>query len=127
MPASQAFARDIKRRGCRLAIDDFGAGFGSFQSLRDLPVDYVNIDGGFIRHMAQDDSGAILLRALGDVGRGLSRQVIAKWVETPEVLSRLGALDVHYAQGFLFGRPVPIDSPLPGGRYFPSPGQAAPH
>jgi PAS domain S-box-containing protein/excisionase family DNA binding protein len=127
MPASQAFARDIKRRGCRLAIDDFGAGFGSFQSLRDLPVDYVNIDGGFIRHMGEDESGAILLRALGDVARGLSRQVIAKWVETPEVLARLGALDLHYAQGFLFGRPVPIDSPLPGGRYFPSPGQAAPH
>jgi diguanylate cyclase (GGDEF)-like protein/PAS domain S-box-containing protein/excisionase family DNA binding protein len=127
MAASQAFARDIKRRGCRLAIDDFGAGFGSFQSLRDLPVDYVNIDGGFIRHMAASDDGAILLRALGDVGRGLSRQVIAKWVETPEVLSRLGALDVHYAQGFLFGKPVPIDSPLPGGRYPVPSGQAAPH
>jgi EAL domain-containing protein (putative c-di-GMP-specific phosphodiesterase class I) len=115
MPASVAFARDIKRRGCRLAIDDFGAGFGSFRSLRDLPVDYVNLDGGFTRHMAQGDSGAILLRALGDVGRGLSRQVIAKWVETPEELSRLGDLDVDYAQGFLFSRPLPIDVALPAG------------
>ena len=113
MSASIAFAQDIKRRGCRLAIDDFGAGFGSFRSLRDLPVDYVNIDGGFTRRMAQDDSASILLRALGDVARGLSRQVIAKWVETPEVLSRLGDLDVDYAQGFLFSRPLPIDVALP--------------
>ena len=104
-----AFIRQLKEMGCRFALDDFGAGFSSFYYLKRFEVDYLKIDGSFIRDLAIDEGSRIFVRALNDVARGLSKQVIAEWVETPEVLRILTDMGAQYGQGYLFQRPQPLE------------------
>src|SRR5688572_5488707 len=99
------FIAKLKELGCRFALDDFGAGFSSFYYLKRFEVDYLKIDGSFIRDLAVDEGSRIFVRALNDVARGLSKQVIAEWVETPEVLKILTDMGAQYGQGYLFQRP----------------------
>lgn len=109
------FIRQLKDMGCRFALDDFGAGFSSFYYLKRFEVDYLKIDGSFIRDLAVDEGSRIFVRALNDVARGLSKQVIAEWVETPEVLKILTDMGAQYGQGYLFQRPQllePVAEPL---------------
>lgn len=108
---SKNFIRELKQMGFRFALDNFGAGFSSFYYLRQFDVDYIKIDGSFVRDLTRDDANGIFVKALCDVGQGLSKQVIAKWVETPEVLARLQDMRVQYAQGYLFHQPFPIEAP----------------
>jgi diguanylate cyclase (GGDEF)-like protein/PAS domain S-box-containing protein len=103
------FIRQLKEMGCRFALDDFGAGFSSFYYLKRFEVDYLKIDGGFIRDLASDEGSRIFVRALNDVAQGLSKQVIAEWVETPEVLRILTDMGAQYGQGYLFQRPQPLE------------------
>lgn len=110
------FIRQLKDMGCRFALDDFGAGFSSFYYLKRFEVDYLKIDGSFIRDLATDEGSRIFVRALNDVAQGLSKQVIAEWVETPEVLKILTDMGAQYGQGYLFQRPQPLErvaEPLP--------------
>jgi EAL domain-containing protein (putative c-di-GMP-specific phosphodiesterase class I) len=95
--------------GCRFALDDFGAGFSSFYYLKRFDVDYLKIDGGFIRDLASDEGSRIFVRALNDIANGLDKQVIAEWVETPEALNLLLGMGTHFGQGYLFHRPVPLE------------------
>jgi EAL domain-containing protein (putative c-di-GMP-specific phosphodiesterase class I) len=95
--------------GCRFALDDFGAGFSSFYYLKRFEVDYLKIDGSFIRDLASDEGSRIFVRALNDVAQGLSKQVIAEWVETPEVLKILTDMGAQFGQGYLFQRPQPLE------------------
>lgn len=103
------FIRQLKDMGCRFALDDFGAGFSSFYYLKRFEVDYLKIDGSFIRDLASDEGSRIFVRALNDVAQGLSKQVIAEWVETPEVLKILIDMGAQYGQGYLFQRPQPLE------------------
>jgi diguanylate cyclase (GGDEF)-like protein/PAS domain S-box-containing protein/excisionase family DNA binding protein len=103
------FIRQLKDMGCRFALDDFGAGFSSFYYLKRFEVDYLKIDGSFIRDLASDEGSRIFVRALNDVAQGLSKQVIAEWVETPEVLKILTDMGAQYGQGYLFQRPQPLE------------------
>jgi diguanylate cyclase (GGDEF)-like protein/PAS domain S-box-containing protein len=103
------FIRQLKDMGCRFALDDFGAGFSSFYYLKRFDVDYLKIDGSFIRDLAKDEGSQLFVRALNDVARGLSKQVIAEWVETPEVLKILTDMGTQYGQGYLFQRPQPLE------------------
>ena len=105
-----AFIRRLKSMGCRFALDDFGAGFSSFYYLKRFEVDYLKIDGSFIRDLAHDEGSRIFVKALSDVARGLDKQVIAEWVETPEALKLLLEMGVQFGQGYLFQRPVPLES-----------------
>ena len=100
------FIRQLKDMGCRFALDDFGAGFSSFYYLKRFEVDYLKIDGSFIRDLATDEGSRIFVRALNEVARGLEKQVIAEWVETPEALKLLNDMGAQFGQGFLFHRPV---------------------
>ncbi|MGE5523706.1 MAG: putative bifunctional diguanylate cyclase/phosphodiesterase [Rhodospirillaceae bacterium] len=102
------FIRRLKDMGCRFALDDFGAGFSSFYYLKRFDVDYLKIDGSFIRDLAHDEGCRIFVRALNDVARELKKQVIAEWVETPEVLKMLLEMGAQFGQGYLFKRPVPL-------------------
>jgi EAL domain-containing protein (putative c-di-GMP-specific phosphodiesterase class I) len=106
------FIRRLKEMGCRFALDDFGAGFSSFYYLKRFEVDYLKIDGSFIRDLATDEGSRLFVRALNDVARGLSKQVVAEWVETREVLEILKAMGAQYGQGYLFSPPVPLDETL---------------
>ena len=99
----------LKEMGCRFALDDFGAGFSSFYYLKRFDVDYLKIDGGFIRDLATDEGSRIFVRALNDVAHGLDKQVIAEWVETPEALNILLDMGTQFGQGYLFQRPIPLE------------------
>ncbi|GIX27281.1 MAG: hypothetical protein KatS3mg123_1162 [Burkholderiales bacterium] len=103
-----SFMQRMKERGCHFALDDFGAGFSSFYYLKRFPVDYLKIDGGFVRDLLHDEGSRIFIRAVCDVARGMNRQVVAEWVEHAEVVRLLLDMGVQYGQGFLFSRPVPL-------------------
>jgi len=104
------FIRRIKEMGHRFALDDFGAGFSSFYYLKRFEVDYIKIDGGFIRDLARGNANAIFVRALNDVARGLSKQVIAECVETTEAHTLLMEMGAQYGQGFLYRAPHALDA-----------------
>ena len=105
---TQEFIAQMKSMGCRFALDDFGAGFSSFYFLKRFDVDYLKIDGSFVRDLAVDNASRLFVRALCDVARGLNKQVVAEWVEDQSVMDILVEMGVQYGQGFLFARPVPF-------------------
>jgi diguanylate cyclase (GGDEF)-like protein/PAS domain S-box-containing protein len=109
------FIKELKQMGCRFALDDFGAGFSSFYYLKRFDVDYLKIDGGFIRDLATDEGNRIFVKALCDVAQGLNKQVIAEWVEDREVMKILTEMGTVYGQGYLFFRPMPLWEDVPEG------------
>jgi EAL domain-containing protein (putative c-di-GMP-specific phosphodiesterase class I) len=109
---TMTFISRLKDMGCRFALDDFGAGFSSFYYLKRFEVDYLKIDGGFIRDLSTDEGSRLFVRALNDVARGLNKQVVAEWVESPEVLKLLVEMGAQFGQGYLFRRPMPLEETL---------------
>jgi len=102
------FIRKLKGLGCRFALDDFGAGFSSFYYLKRFEVDYLKIDGSFIRDLATDQGSRIFVKALNDLARELNKQVIAEGVEKPEVAKLLIEMGTQFGQGRLFQEPRPL-------------------
>ena len=103
--------------GCALALDDFGAGFGSFQYLKQLPFSHLKIDGGFIRELPASRTDQLVVRALARIVRGMGRETIAEFVGDERTVAMLRAYDVDYAQGFQIGAPAPVlAAPASGGR-----------
>lgn len=95
----------MRSLGCRFALDDFGAGFSSFYYLKQLPVDYVKIDGGFIQSLARNRDDQILVKAISDIAKGFGKLTIAEFVEDAETLEILRSYGVDYAQGYFLGKP----------------------
>jgi diguanylate cyclase (GGDEF)-like protein/PAS domain S-box-containing protein/excisionase family DNA binding protein len=108
---TKGFIKELKQLGCRIGLDDFGSGFSSFYYLRQFDVDYLKIDGNFVRDLTRDEGNRIFVKALCDVGSGLSKQVVAKWVETPEAIVLLRDMGVKFGQGYLFQHPKPLVEP----------------
>ena len=106
------FIKRLKEMGCRFALDDFGAGFSSFYYLKRFEVDYLKIDGSFIRDLATDEGSRLFVRALNDVANGLSKQVVAEWIESPDALKLLKEMGAQYGQGYLFGKPLPLEQTI---------------
>lgn len=106
------FMRKLKDRGCRFSLDDFGTGLSSLTYLKNLPVDYVKIDGQFIRNVIRDRSDESVVDAIARMARALNVYTIAERVESRAVLTRLGELGISYAQGFFIAVPRPV-SELP--------------
>lgn len=104
------FIEQLKAMGHRFALDDFGAGFSSFYYLKRFEVDYIKIDGSFIRDLCEGNSNVLFVRALNDIARGLSKQVIAEGVETTQALDILLQMGAQYGQGYLFRSPYPLES-----------------
>ncbi|MFQ5537281.1 MAG: EAL domain-containing protein [Gemmatimonadota bacterium] len=104
--AAARWMRRLRELGCGFALDDFGKGFSTFSYLADLPVDFVKIDGSFVRNLDSDRRNRALVKAISSVARTLNKQVIAECVEEPEVARVLRALGVGFGQGYLWGRPV---------------------
>jgi EAL domain-containing protein (putative c-di-GMP-specific phosphodiesterase class I) len=108
MARAKAFCAGVQALGCAVALDDFGAGFGSFQYLKNLPFRYLKIDGEFIRGLTHSPKDQLVVKALVGVVRGMGRSTIAEFVSDEPTLSLLADFGVDYAQGFLLGRPHPV-------------------
>lgn len=106
MLEAERFISSLKEMGCCFALDDFGIGFSSFHYLKHLPIDYIKIDGSFVRNIAHNTSDQHLVRAMVEVARGLGKKTIAEFVESEEILQKLHEIGVDYAQGYFIGRPV---------------------
>lgn len=102
------FIEQVRRRGVRVALDDFGAGASSFGYLKRFPVDYLKIDGQFIRDITQDPLNDVTVRCFVDVARVLGIKTVAEYVENAETLSKLASIGVDYAQGFHIHKPEAI-------------------
>ncbi len=114
MEQARAFCAGVQALGCTLALDDFGAGFGSFQYLKQLPFDHLKIDGEFIRALPASRTDQLVVRALVGIVRGMGRRTVAEFVGDERTLAMLRAYGVDYAQGFAVGRPQPTPSGVVG-------------
>ena len=99
------FMRALQARGCRFALDDFGAGLSSFTYLKHLPADFVKIDGSFVVDMLQNPVNHAMVKAIHSIGHILGKKTIAESVETIAILDALDAIGVDYAQGFAVAPP----------------------
>ncbi len=101
-----SFIKDLKSLGCKFALDDFGTGMSSFAYLKNLPVDYLKIDGSLVKDIATDAVNFSMVEAINQVGRVMGLQTIAEFVENQAILEKLEEIGVDYAQGFGIARPV---------------------
>ena len=108
------FARRLAELGCQFALDDFGAGFGSFYYLKHLPFDYLKIDGEFVRNCATNPTDRTLISAVVQIARGMGKHTIAEFVGDQESVDILTDLGVDYGQGYFLGRPEPLAQHLAG-------------
>ncbi len=96
--------------GCKFALDDFGRGISSFAYLKNLDVDYLKIDGMFVKDLAIDKVGHAMVESINHIGHIMGVQTIAEFVESEEVLEKLMELGVDHVQGYQLGRPCPMQS-----------------
>lgn len=105
---ARAFMQELSALGCSFALDDFGTGLSSYAYLKELPVDYLKIDGSFVRGMSEDPVNYALVESITQIGHVLGLKTIAEWTEDKSTLTQLRALNVDFAQGFSVGEPVPV-------------------
>ena len=109
LSAATEFIRELRKLGCRFALDDFGSGLSSFGYLKDLPVDYLKIDGSFVRNMDTDDVHHAMVSAIQELGSVIGIKTIAEFVENESIMEMLAEIGVDYAQGYAIARPQPIE------------------
>lgn len=106
--------KGLKADGCRFALDDFGSGLSSFMYLKLLPVDYLKIDGAFVKDMVDDPVDYAMVQAINTVGHVMGIKTIAEYVENDAILEKLRELGVDYAQGYGIHKPCPMEQCLAG-------------
>jgi Amt family ammonium transporter len=94
--------------GCQFALDDFGRGLSSFANLKNLSLDYLKIDGYFIRNLASDTVNQAMVTAMIKLARSLNFRVIAEQVEDTSALESVRRMGVDFVQGYQVGRPQPL-------------------
>jgi len=107
---SVEFINSIKQLGVKFSLDDFGTGLSSFSYLKQFPVDYLKIDGEFVRDITKDDKSYVFVRSMTEVGHCLDMEVIAEFVESDTMFDKLREANVDYVQGYTVGKPVSIDT-----------------
>lgn len=107
MAAAHRMIDSLRATGCQFALDDFGVGMSSFAYLKHLPVDYLKIDGSFVKAMTQNATDAVMVRAMADIARSLQIQTIAEFVPDEATCVLLRSIGVHYGQGYGLGHPAP--------------------
>jgi diguanylate cyclase (GGDEF)-like protein len=104
------FIRELQAIGCKFSLDDFGSGLSSYSYLKNLPVDYVKIDGAFIRDIHRSPSDYMMVRSINEMAHFMGKRTIAEYVESDEILVKLREIGVDFAQGYGIERPRPLDT-----------------
>ncbi|MEM7083264.1 MAG: EAL domain-containing protein [Pseudomonadota bacterium] len=102
------FMEQLKYQGFRFSLDDFGTGLSSFAYLKTLPVDYLKIDGAFVKEIESDRVSASMVSAIHQIGKEMGLHTIAEFVENEAIVEKLEEIGVNYAQGFHLGKPAPL-------------------
>ena len=107
------FIRALKELGCKFSLDDFGTGMSSFGYLKHFPVDYLKIDGSFVKEILNDPIDREMVRSINEIGHLTGKQTIAEFAESDEVIAMLKTLGVDYAQGYAISRPQSVLGAIP--------------
>ncbi|HHH36419.1 MAG TPA: DUF1631 family protein [Gammaproteobacteria bacterium] len=105
LSAASDFILAVKETGCSFSLDDFGSGMSSYGYLKNLPVDYLKIDGSFVREMDRNPEDYAVVKSITEIGHFMGKKIIAEYVESEEVLALLREIGVDYAQGYAVGKP----------------------
>ena len=105
LDAAKRLIEDLRSLGCRFALDDFGSGFSSFHHLKHLPVDFVKIDGQFVRGMVDNTADRAIVASINEIAHSFGKQTVAEYVENQDILDMLRQYGVDYVQGFHISRP----------------------
>lgn len=106
------FISEVRAIGCRIALDDFGTGYCSFAYLQDLPVDFLKVDGMFVRDICSNDLSATIVASVARIAEVMHASTVAEYVENDMIATKLKELGIDYAQGFGIGRPEPLSDVL---------------
>jgi diguanylate cyclase (GGDEF)-like protein/PAS domain S-box-containing protein len=104
------FMSELKTRGCLFSLDDFGSGLSSFMYLKNLPVDFLKIDGQFIQNVTKDPVDRSMVEAIAQIGRVMGIRTVAERVDSEEVFRSLADIGIQYAQGYLIAPPEPAEA-----------------
>jgi diguanylate cyclase (GGDEF)-like protein/PAS domain S-box-containing protein len=107
------FINQLKEQGCLFSLDDFGSGLSSFAYLKHLPVDYLKIDGLFVKDILDDEVDLAMVKSINEVGHVMNKKTIAEFVENEAIFKLLKTLGIDYAQGYAIGKPVPLNDLKP--------------
>ena len=108
LEGAKEFTARLCGLGCGLALDDFGAGFGSFYYIKNFPFDYLKIDGAFIRGLGANATDRLVAQALVNIAKGLGKKTVAEFVGDSETMDHVREIGVDYAQGYYVGQPRPV-------------------
>jgi EAL domain-containing protein (putative c-di-GMP-specific phosphodiesterase class I) len=106
---AREFMNRMKIIGCRFSLDDFGTGLSSYSYLRNLPVDYVKIDGVFVKGIVDNPGDYAVVRSINEIGHYMGKQTIAEFVESDAVLERLKEIGVDFVQGYHIDKPTRLE------------------
>ena len=106
------FIERLKKEGCLFALDDFGSGLSSFAYLKTLPIDYLKIDGMFVKDIVDDPSDLAIVKSIHEVGKSLKKMTIAEFVENDDIKEKLINIGVDFAQGYAINKPHPLNDYL---------------
>jgi len=109
MATAMHFISQLKAMDFKFSLDDFGAGLSSYAYLKNLPVDYIKIDGSFVSDIIKDPLNRSIVESINQIGHTIGIKTIAEWVESAEVLAVLKEIGIDYAQGFYTGKPSPLN------------------
>jgi diguanylate cyclase (GGDEF)-like protein/PAS domain S-box-containing protein len=104
------FINALRKIGCRFALDDFGSGVSSFGYLKNLPIDYLKIDGMFIKEIENDNVNLAMVKSINDVGKAMGKLTIAEFVESENILEKLREIGIDFGQGYHIGKPIDINT-----------------
>lgn len=111
LPIAIRLVKALKAMGCKFSMDDFGSGVSSFGSLKNLPVDYLKIDGAIVADMVREPAHRAMVQAINTLSHALGMKTIAEFATSPEIVDMLRHMGVDYAQGYATGAPQPFSAP----------------